>query len=719
MNDLVLHDPNWPQPVGQAFITRESTSASMRYALGIARSKWKLALIAAMATAAIVFGGASLLLPKSEYAEATLVIQPLGQNLAQPDSAQPSLPPDTSAVDTQVEVLRSGAIAELVAKKLKLYQDPAFGGAPDAKPTDDAVMRRVVGAIQAGSRIRRIGLTYVIEVGYAAKTTAQAKRLANAIVDAYINLKMDEKLQAVTRANRDLGATLNTLRRRALETQSQVQDYEAQHHLLDVKGTSLTEAELSDLNQRIADAQADVAEKNSRLAVALGQARHGGGADLGATLASGTIGALRQKEADVSAQVSQLETEFRPDYPPLKKALAELSDIRGQLSSETRRIISSLKSDADAASQREASLLASRATAETKLETSNRDRVGLLTLEQAAATAKKIYETYLTQASEVTAARSLQQVDATVESRAISISGSALTSRKTLLALSLLLAAIAGLAAIAFSEIWSRGIRSGTDLRKSTGLPLAGVVPDISAWSGKGNPANHIAKHPLTACAEAYRNLCAFITLSLPPEQSKIVAVTSSVPGEGKSLTSVCLARTLAATGSRVVLLDCDVRRAGASKFFVKPRYGIAEIVKRSAPLDQALVHDAKSGVWFLSASAANDISGDFFVGKGIDELLRTLGQRFDRIVIDTSPLLGFADARILASKAGCVVHVVQWSKTPEATVRAAVEILRQCKANVVGAVLNKVDVRQQAHFGLSDGSDYFHYFSGAYAPRG
>jgi polysaccharide biosynthesis transport protein len=713
MNGLVLRGSGPRLIVAENEVQQRDGLPWLRHAVGVLRCRWRLAAtVAAMTLGVVAIIG--LLMPHTQYAEATLVIHPVSDNLAEPVQQPSSLPPDTSAIDTEVEILRSPAVALSVVKNLRLYKDPEFGGSPKARPTD-ALMRTVMSAVEAGSRIRRIGLTYVVQVGFLASSAEKAKWIADGIVNAYMARKMDEKLEAVARANHDLGSTLGALREQALQAQAHVEDYEAKYNLVGDNGTSLMESELSALNQQIADAQADAAEKNARLGSALAQARDGsGGSDVGATLASNTIGALRQREADASATLSQLQTEFRPDYPAVQKATAQLDDIRRQLSLETSRILSSLRADAQVASRRESSLLTSRQQIASVLASNNRARAGLLTLQQDADTAKKIYETYLTRASEVSAARSLQEVDATVESRAISVPGSFLTSWRFIGAVAALLAILAALTAVMLSETWNRRIRSWTDVTRETGAPLAATLPDVTSLRQIENPASHFANHPQTIGAEAFRNLRAFLAISA--QHAKIVAVTSSVPGEGKTFTSVRLARAMAATGSRVMLLDADIRRASASRYFEKPTFGMAEVVEKSIPLDQALVRDPESGVWFLKGAATREISGDIFGSNRIDAFLAKLSTQFDKVVIDTSPILGFADARILASKADCVLHVVHWDKTPTSMIHGAMEILRQSNARLAGIVLNKVDLRQQARYGFADASGYYHYYGSSYA---
>jgi capsular exopolysaccharide synthesis family protein len=315
----------------------------------------------------------------------------------------------------------------------------------------------------------------------------------------------------------------------------------------------------------------------------------------------------------------------------------------------------------------------------------------------------------------MTAQRGLQQVDATVESHAIAQANPAYKSLRFVAMVAAIIAAIGGILAVLLSEMWTPRIRSADDVWRATSLPIAGLLPQVQILREPGNAAREIVDNPLTMVAEAFRNLGAYLSTSSRFGRSKIIAITSSVPGEGKTMSSLCLARTLAATGSRVVLLDCDVRRAGASQFFPKATFGIAEIFDQDIPMERALMVDSKTGLCFLAGSVGPEVPTNLFTGNQIDQLLETLGKKFDRIVIDTPPLLGFADTRLLVSKSDLVLHVVQWNKTPETVVRAAVRILRQCNARVAGVVLNQIDIEQQSLYGFADGSDYFQYYGSNY----
>jgi capsular exopolysaccharide synthesis family protein len=190
------------------------------------------------------------------------------------------------------------------------------------------------------------------------------------------------------------------------------------------------------------------------------------------------------------------------------------------------------------------------------------------------------------------------------------------------------------------------------------------------------------------------------------------------VPREGKSVTALCLAEILAQAGESVVVVDCDLRRHGLTGLIseaANAQVGIVEAVKKNLPLNDVLVLDPRSGAWVLPVVQHEGVPEDLFSTRQWDSLLRLLSQRFDHVVLDTPPLLGVADSRILATKADKVLFVVQWNKTPMSAVQAAADILQQCGAKVAGAILAQVNIRQQARFGYGDSSDYFGSYKNYY----
>ena len=726
MNSLMPLTHEVPAPLGPPVLrARDLERTDLREMIGILLRRAWLALGVGIVLFALVLAAVLHMTPKYT-AVGSVLIDPHQKNLTDTSQPQYGLPQDTTAVDTEVEVLRSSALAEAVVRQMQLYNDPEFNSALNGQPGHIAnpsrwLVSRVTELLQARTQVKREGLTYVIEVDFKSTSPTKAAAIANGIMNIYIQRQLDAKTDTWARANRDLGPNIERLRADAEAAQAKVQEYKNAHDLVDAEGATMAEQEVSTLNDQIAKASADTAEKEARLNTALEQVRAGsGGQDVGAALGSETIHELRKQESDLSTRLAQLRTDFKPGYPDVIRTENELNDVRTQIQQEVNRVISNLRAEATAAAQRERSLTASRGRAHGELAANNQAMVGLFGLEQRADAAKQIYDGYLTRAKEVATQSGLQQPDATVNSAATPPLRPSSPNVRLAGALAAILALIGAAVAVIFSEMWDSSLRSRQDVEESLGLPLAGTLPDFRSVRGVKTRGmrleDFIVRYPLSGVAEAYRNVRAFLTLAAPEAGSKTIAITSAVPNEGKSMISLCLARTLAMAGSKVLLVDCDMRRRGASKMLGDSDIGLADVLEGRAELSEAIVPDAKSSAWMLPCAKDPEASQhDLFTRPETEQIFKDLAQRFDYVILDTPPVLGVADARVLASRADQVLYVVRWNKTLRRAAQSGLDMLNECGANTVGVLLSRVDLAKQASYGYGDSSDYFRYFKNYY----
>jgi capsular exopolysaccharide synthesis family protein len=745
MSNLAPYEINVPGTRDWQPMLDRSEQSPLHYWMGLILGRgWRAVAIAVVMFAVIV--GIASLVPRTYYAEGSVLVQPSHANLAEANQNQNAQQPlDTGAVDTEVEMLKSRALSETVIEKLGLLRDPEFNPPPSSQwqfefswqwpfinistetvqVTPEEMLRKTIDAVQRRTFARRIGLTDVVRVGFSSGDPIKAQNIANALIDAYLSRQVTDKVNLVAKANDELTASVDKLREDALTSAAAAEQYKNSHSILSPQGASMVEAGIATLNQQIAQAHADRVQREAQVsnALALG-GKNADGADIPEALNSDTIRELRKQESDMSSQVAQLSTQFKADYPETKRAMAQLNDVRSQIRGELNRIRSSLTAQVRAAAQREDSLTASRKQAQDILDSNNAARVALVSLELKADATKKTYEGYLNRASELAAARTLQQPDAMVNYKAAVASDTPSPNMRLVMAGAVLLALLGAALAVIIPEYWSRRFRSSSDVELGIGLPLAATLPDITSIGqtrrlrGPAAPAISLMTDRFTAFAEAFRNLRAFIALLDPSEPSKVIALTSSVPREGKSVTALCLAEILAQAGESVVVVDCDLRRRGLSSLVpetANARLGIAEAVKKGLPLDDVLILDPRSGAWVLPVAAREGVPEDLFSTRQADALLRSLTQRFDHVILDTPPLLGVADARILATKADKVLFVVRWNKTPMSAVQAGADILQHCGAKVAGAILAQVNIRQQARFGYGDSSDYFGSYKNYY----
>jgi capsular exopolysaccharide synthesis family protein len=198
----------------------------------------------------------------------------------------------------------------------------------------------------------------------------------------------------------------------------------------------------------------------------------------------------------------------------------------------------------------------------------------------------------------------------------------------------------------------------------------------------------------------------------------RTLAICSALPSEGKTTTAICLARSAALAGMRVVLVDCDMRRRASSRSIMagEANIGLIEVLSGEATLDQALLRDEPTGMLVLGQSKKGAQGYDLLTSEKMEQLVRDLGSRFDFVVLDTAPILPLAEARAVASMADGVLFVARWRRTPVRAAQLALDMLARAGASVQGAALTVVNLTAQARGGYGDEMTYYNKFKSYYA---
>ena len=387
------------------------------------------------------------------------------------------------------------------------------------------------------------------------------------------------------------------------------------------------------------------------------------------------------------------------------RARQELADIDAQIQAEIRRVVSNLDAQAQVAQQRAASVQTSLNAARGVLADNNAASVRLRELEGEAEAARAIYRAFLDRYRETSAQTGVEQADARIVSHATPPTSRSAPNLMLSLALGLVMGVGAGALAVIVANTMQTGLGGPEDIERKLGLPPIGGIPLASSVAALEDcdlhPIDLVLQRPLSVFTEAFRALRTSITpiVSVVGEPAgRIVAVTSALPGEGKTTAAVCLARVAARSGGRILLIDGDPRRRGVTRMLgLDPDAGLAEALHGAASWRNLLVLDPASGAHVLPLSGAGLSADDLFAAPPMDALLTELRQAFDLILIDTAPVLVLADARVLAGKADSVLLLARWRTTPARAVAAAVRILNQSGARILGVTLTQVDVRAQA----------------------
>ena len=510
------------------------------------------------------------------------------------------------------------------------------------------------------------------------------------------------------------------MQRTAISTQSAVDQYRAARGLSRNDGGTNAEQEVSNLNTELAQSRADLAEKRGRYNSAREQLnRGGGGADVGAALGSGTIGSLRQQEATVSAQLAVLRERYGPLHPERRQAEEEIRDIRDRIQEEIDRVLSSLQADVQTAQSRVSSLESSRASALGSVRGNTAAQTGLSALEQRADAAQAIYESFLERSQEAGALRDSAMPDASIASRAV-VPSSPSSPNYVLIGLAgAVFALSAGLFSILIAEYLRRGVQTKRNVERHLQLRYAGAIPTLSSTlTGRRAieaPHDYIISHPHSLSPNPCRSIRTFLTLS-PGARSRTIAITSALPGEGKTTTSVCLARTSAAEGLNVVLVDADLRRRGSSALLdYSSEKDIFDYLAGEASLAECIYTDPLSGLSIVGSNQVQEDARNPLTEARVRVIFDELREKFDIVIVDTAPILGVAEGRILASAADRVLVITKWKRTSMRAVEAAVAMLVEAKAKVTGLALSQVNIKKYASTGDGDVYAYTKKFRGYY----
>jgi len=657
---------------------------------------------------------AAVLLITPEYSTRASILFETTPNPVQPDTNR-QLQSDTSdLIETQMRLITSPDIVErVVADHVREHPNN-----PDGEPWTSAQIEQLGSQMLDALEVQQDASTRIVNLDAYASDPQFAADVANGFAEQYIQAQIASRSQTMNQSDKWLKDRLTALKHDAQATQAAVDDYKVRHNLVAANGATVAEQEVSALNQQIASAQADLAEKRGSLQAARAQiGRGGGGEDVGAALNSETVSRLRQQEAQLSADLAEMEERYGPDFPVRQQAEQRLGQVHASIQSEINRIISNLSADMQSSQSRLASLQASLGSAEGGLNANGRAQAVLNQLQQEALAARTVYQEFLDRSSEVSATRFLEQADARIVRHARVPTFPSYPDYKLAGLLALVASLGVGFSGVGLAEYLRRGIETKRDVEQGMRVHYAGAIPDLLSTTTKPvdeSCVDYVLSHPRSLFAESFRNIRLFLTLS-GQARTQVLAITSALPQEGKTTTAVCLARTTAIGGLRTLLIDTDFRLRGSSVILgFHPTRGLDDVLNREAPLHDALCIDEHSGLHVLGISE-DGAMGELGAPHLFERLLQSARLEYDVIVIDTAPILGVADARQICSMADSVLLLSRWRETPAKAVEAAIDILEDSGAALAGIALTQVDIRRYASTGESDVFAYTQKFSEYY----
>ena len=654
---------------------------------------------------------------------------------------------DPIEIESQIQIIKSKAIAEAVIKKLQLI-DPEFKGSKasffwnlfgSSASSANSPIQEMIAAFESNLTAEPVG-GRVVAIKYNSKRPEQAAQVANAVANAYITDQLEAKYQANRVATNWLQERQQQLREQADGAQRAVISFKKQNNIVTNDGKLLDSAQVTDLNARLLAARAQVSDALARVNRLQAMVRSGpSDASMDGTISEITsplMTSLRQQYLDLARRESEWSTRYGKDHLAVVNLRNRMQEIRTSMFEELRQAAATAKTEYEIAKSREEEIEKQLANTVAQTRSTSQAQVTLAGLESAAAAYRKLYDAFLQQYM-----GSTQQATFPItEARIISSAAPPLqkSKPKTLLvmALSVMGGLAAGIGLGVLRDLMDRVFRTSKQIETQLRIPCVALVPlikneqtgvpwhqtiakryamDRNATVDDPRIFRTVIDSPLSKFAEAIRSIKLTIDLQMDSRPCKIIGFTSTLPNEGKSTIAAAIAHTIAQVGGRVLLVDCDLRNPTLSRMFGRSgATGIYDVVSKKTPIAEAILKDPKSNLAFLPAGKRIPLflTSEVLGGEPISKLFELLRQNYNYIIVDLPPLTPIIDVRASTHFVDAYLLTVEWGRTKIDAVEQSLRSVPNIYESLIGTILNKTDMDTIAQYDITGRYDKKNYYS-------
>jgi polysaccharide biosynthesis transport protein len=582
-------------------------------------------------------------------------------------------------------------------------------------------------------KVNPVKNTRLVEVVFTTPTPELSQQLANAHAAGFIRMNLTARFELTNEAREFLDKKDAELKAKLEKSEATLNRFRQTHGVVSLdKGENIVVDRLVDLNRQLSAAKAQRIEVESLYRTVENKSSH----YLSQVVKEGLIPTLRLNLANLEAEQSKLSTTFKPEHPRRLHLDQQISETRRSIDQEIANVIRGIQENYVAALAKEKALQAEADKQQQKALDLKQVAVQYAVLEEAVKVDRALYESVLKRLSETNISNDLAVSNMRiVESAQKPLFSSSPETGKNLL-LSLLMGLFLGIGLVFFLEYLDSSVNSPEQVWHTVGLSTFGVVPELNSlnrsllgWNGPAKPllkgltrlglqapakrsSNEVALRDncLSTIAESYRTIRTAFLFSQAERPPQIILLTSPSPGEGKTQTTLNLAIALAQDNHRVLVVDADLRRGCCHRRLkMRNRIGLSNILTGNLGHDEAIQAASVSGLFLLSGGIRMPNPSDLLSSHKMREILQTLRESFDFILIDSPPAVAVSDAAILSRVSDGVILVFHGQKTTTASARQVVERLDAIRAPILGVILNGIDVSNPsyAYYRQYYGSNY------------
>jgi exopolysaccharide transport family protein len=591
---------------------------------------------------------------------------------------------------------------------------PTPGETPGADET--AAQVKAIDAFLDRLTVSPVRNSRLVEVSFRARDPKLAATVANAIAQAYIEQNLEFRFTATREASAWLTQQLDEQRKQVEAAETRLQQYREQNEAISFENReNIVVQKLADLNAAVTKAKTDRLQKEAMYRQLTAIQNNPAELDtFPAILGNQFIQQQKAELASLQRQQAQLGERLGERHPEMIKVQSAIQTAQLRLQGEIAKVVQAVRTEYQAAVAQEQSLTSALNSQRGEALTMNRAAIDYGVLERDVESSKQIYQSLLQRAKETGISGELKTSNVRVVDAA-EASERPVSPRRTLnLLIGLFGGAFFGIGLAFFFQYLDNRVKTPEEIETHLGLPSLGLIPALRAKDGHINPL--INNGVPANFAEAFRALRTNILFSTSEAGSRAIVVTSTAPGEGKTTVAGNLAVGMAQAGQRVLLIDADMRRPRAHEVFdrnVEP--GLSNLLVGDARAAEVVQRTEVPNLWVMPAGKTPPNPAELLGSRRFADLLTSLKEQFDLVIIDTPPVMAVTDSAIVAHRASGVLFVIAADKTSREAAQQALDQLENARARFIGAVLNGADVeRESYYYSRYYRREYANYYSSA-----
>lgn len=638
-------------------------------------------------------------------ATTTLEIQRQETQILDQSSIDPVMIADAEYMETQYALLQSRSLAERVAEVLNLPSDERYA---DQTLNRDERLNEAASVILDNLRVNPEGRSRVVNVEFVSPHPREAARIANTLVENFIETNLERKYNTTAYARRFLAERLQTTKLALEESERQLAEYAYDQGILELDvangGGSLDANSLIQLNQELAEAESDRIELEQKLTeIENNPATR-------EILDSRDLQLLRQRRSQLQSEYQEMLGQFKPGYPAMEQMRSRIELLDQEMALTQQAILAAIRSEYNSALAKEEALRVRVDELKSELQALRDRKIQYTILGREVDTNRSQYEALLQRMKEVSVASGIGSSQVSIVDRALVPREPFEPNLLRTLIQAFVLSFAAGVGLAFALNYIDDTIKTPEDVKSKLGLATIGVVPKLKG--GKDLITNELG-NPRSPISEAFFSARTSLEFTTENGAPRSLLMTSTRPGEGKTSSTVALAMSFAKVGRRVLIIDADMRKpsfvadAGAS-------IGLSGMLTRDANLSEQIVRSGTENLFLLPAGIIPPNPAELLSSPKLRTVFNEAKSMFDLVVVDSPPVLSFTDAPLLGSIAEGSVIVVQAGSIRTPAVQRTISRMLDSRTNVLGVMLTKFDAKKSganySYYGYAYGKNAYSY---------